>query len=106
MGTQQERVAANSETHAELLRGATVWVTLAIKSGGAEQRAGIDEKSMPDPAGEAGRQLVEPDLPHGKPPAIRVPLNELLATPAGAVDAAHYAEQRSPPFGGHDIGRD
>jgi hypothetical protein len=106
MGPQQERVAALSETHVEFLGGATVWVTLAIKSGGAEQRAGIDVKSMPDPVAEAGRQLLEPDLPHGKPPAIRVPLHELLATPAGAVDAAHYAEQRRPPFGGHDIGRD
>ena len=106
MGAQQEGVATNSETNAELLRGATVWVTLPIKPGGAEQRAVIDDKSMPDPAGEAGRQLIEPDLPHGEPPAIRVPLNELLGAAAGAVDAAHYAEQRRTRFRSRDLGRD
>jgi hypothetical protein len=81
MRTQQERVAAHGEADVELLGGAAVWVALGIKPGGAEQRAGIDHKSVPDPVGEPGRQLVEPGLPQGKPPAIRVPLNELLATP-------------------------
>ena len=61
---------------------------------------------MTDASGKTGRQLFQPGLGHRRPTAVRMTVKEILSASAGAVDAAHDAEQCRPTFRPRDFWRD
>src|SRR5438552_7139538 len=105
MTEQDERVPLQAEPEDNLLRRAAVRIPIPIPPGAAAQRSRLDADPVPDSVAGA-RELVEPDLPDGIPPAVRVAPEELLAASAGAVDAAHDTEQRRAGLGRAELGRD
>src|SRR5262245_33637398 len=90
---QDKGVRPQSKMDNEPLRRAAVCFAVTIKACLPPQSSRIDADPMADPAGESGRQLVEPILPDRIPAAVHVSLNEFLAASSCAVDTTHDAEQ-------------
>ena len=76
MTGQDERVTLQPEPEDKLLRRAAVRIPIPIPPGAAAQRSRLDADPVPYSVVGA-RELVEPDLPDGIPPAVRVAQEEV-----------------------------
>jgi len=95
VAAQDERVAPQREINHESLGRAAVRVALSVEACFASQGDWIDANAVADSPAEALRQLIEPGLPDGIPPAVAMPGHELLPASSRAIHAGHHAEQRS-----------